>query len=97
MGEVELRHWLRTAAVRAGFAGALQLRTSLDAFAGRPQQRHQKSFEVTGPPSHGRPCSSCHRHQHKVVCVTFWISFCILLFCSCGRHSLKDLTQCTMG
>ena len=46
MGEVELQHWLRTAAARAAFVGASHLRSLLDAHAGQPKQQHQMSFEV---------------------------------------------------
>ncbi|BDA49119.1 hypothetical protein COCOBI_13-2290 [Coccomyxa sp. Obi] len=46
MGEVELQHWLRTAAVRAAFTGAAHLRALLDAHAAQPQQHQQRSFEV---------------------------------------------------
>lgn len=45
MGEVELRHWLRTAAARAAFAAAAQADALLDAFAGKPQAL-QGSFQV---------------------------------------------------
>lgn len=50
MGEVELQHWLRTAAARSAFVGASHLRSLLDAHASQPKQRHQKSFEVWPSP-----------------------------------------------
>lgn len=59
MGEVELQHWLRTAAVRAAFVGAADLRALLDAHAAQPQQQQQRSFEVGS--WHGVvDCSSFH-------------------------------------
>ena len=45
MGEVELKHWLRTAAARAAFAAAAQVEGLLDTFAGKPQAL-QSSFQV---------------------------------------------------
>lgn len=45
MGEVEVQHWLRTAAVRAASRAASLLHDVLDSFSNKPQPLHKK-FEV---------------------------------------------------
>ena len=59
MGEVELQHWLRCAAARAGFSAASRLHTLLDTFGERSQPL-QASYEV-------RPWPCVHRKHMQTA------------------------------